>query len=59
MVMAKGFPSLEKKQELTEQEQERVKNQIESLGEKGLEQKRKELQDAIKRNEVCFFFKFK
>lgn len=52
MVTAKGIPSLERKKELTEQEEERIKKQIAKLGEKGLEQKRKELEDAINENEV-------
>lgn len=52
-VLVKGIPSLEKRQELSEKETERVTKQIEDLGEEGLQRKEKELQEAITKNEVC------
>lgn len=52
LVAVKGIPSLEKRQELSENEKERVAKQIEELGEEGLGRKEKELQDAIAKNEV-------
>lgn len=53
MVVMNGIPSCAKQKELTEIEKKRVALQIESLGKAGLEQKERELQEAIKLNEVC------
>ncbi|XP_017886890.1 uncharacterized protein C05D11.1-like [Ceratina calcarata] len=51
-VMVKGIPSLEKRQELSEKEKNRIVKQIEDLGKDGLQQKEKDLQEAIAKNDV-------
>ncbi|KAK1127835.1 hypothetical protein K0M31_003327 [Melipona bicolor] len=51
-VLIKGIPSLEKRHELTEKEKNRVVKQIENLGKDGLQQKEKELQEAIAKNDI-------
>ncbi|CAK9798548.1 Uncharacterized protein C05D11.1 [Anthophora plagiata] len=51
-VIVKGIPNLEKRHELTEKEKNRVTKQIENLGNDGLKQKEKELQEAIATNEI-------
>ncbi|XP_076642310.1 uncharacterized protein C05D11.1 [Halictus rubicundus] len=52
LVIVKGIPSLEKRHELTEKEKERVAKQIKDLGDKGLQLKEKELENAIAKNNV-------
>lgn len=52
-MIVKGISSIEKKDELTEKEKKRIAEQIESLGKEGLQQKEKELQGAIAKNDVC------
>lgn len=52
LVIVKGTPSLQKRYELTEKELKRVVKQIEDLGEEGLQQKEKELEEAITKNNV-------
>lgn len=54
-VLIKGIPSLEKRHELTEKEKNRVIEQIENLGKEGLQEKEKELQEAIAKNDVHNF----
>lgn len=54
-VLVKGIPSLEKRHELTEKEKDRVAKQIENLSKEGLQEKEKELQEAIAKNDVCNF----
>ncbi|XP_076754478.1 uncharacterized protein C05D11.1 [Xylocopa sonorina] len=51
-VIVKGIPSLEKRQELSEKEKNRVTKQIENLGKEGLQKKEKELQLAISKNDI-------
>ncbi|XP_076165963.1 uncharacterized protein C05D11.1 isoform X2 [Ptiloglossa arizonensis] len=52
LVIVKGTPSLQKRYELTEKELKRVVKQIEDLGEEGLQQKEKELEEAITKNNI-------
>lgn len=54
-VLIKGIPSLKKRHELTEKEKNRVVKQIENLGKEGLQQKEKELQEAVAKNDVRKF----
>lgn len=54
-VLIKGIPSLKKRHELTEKEKDRVAKQIENLGKEGLQEKEKELQEAVAKNDVCNF----
>lgn len=51
-VLVKGIPSLEKRHELTEKEKDRVAKQIENLSKEGLQEKEKELQEAIAKNDI-------
>ncbi|XP_071875981.1 uncharacterized protein C05D11.1 [Bombus fervidus] len=51
-VLVKGIPSLEKRHELTEKEKDRVTKQIENLSKEGLQEKEKELQEAIAKNDI-------
>ncbi|KAF3427311.1 hypothetical protein E2986_02562 [Frieseomelitta varia] len=51
-VLVKGIPSLKKRHELTEKEKNRVVKQIKNLGKEGLQQKEKELQEAIAKNDI-------
>ncbi|XP_015601715.1 uncharacterized protein C05D11.1 [Cephus cinctus] len=51
IVVVKGIPSIETQREMASLEKERIKNQIERLGEEGLKQKERELQEAIIHNE--------
>lgn len=51
IVVIKGISSIEKQRELMEEEKARVAKQIETLGEEGLQQKEKELQEAVIQNE--------
>ena len=46
-VAVEGIPSLELSKNITLEEQERTKQQIESLGEEGLKEKGQELEDAL------------
>lgn len=52
MVLVKGFPSQEKQIEMGVSERKRVEAQVAALGEEGLKQKEKELQEAMIVNEV-------
>ena len=52
VVVSKGIPSIEKNLKLAEKEKERIAKQIESLGEEGLKEKNRKLQEAISENEV-------
>ncbi|XP_003399672.2 uncharacterized protein C05D11.1 [Bombus terrestris] len=51
-ILIKGIPSLKKRHELTEKEKDRVAKQIENLGKEGLQEKEKELQEAIAKNDI-------
>ncbi|XP_043257873.1 uncharacterized protein C05D11.1-like [Colletes gigas] len=52
LIIVKGIPSLKKRQELSEKELKRVAKQREDLGEEGLQQKGKELEEALAKNSV-------
>lgn len=52
IVVTRGIPSVEKQRTLAQEEEKRVAKQTEKLGTDGLEQKKIELQQAVKENEV-------
>ncbi|XP_054014823.1 uncharacterized protein C05D11.1-like isoform X1 [Hylaeus anthracinus] len=52
LVIIKGIPSLKKRQELAKKELDRIAKQIKDLGKDGLQQKEKELKEAIAKNNV-------
>ncbi len=51
-VVVRGKPSVALQEKMAKEEAERVKRQIELLGQEGLEKKRERLERAMKENEI-------